>query len=122
MRNRAYRERVNLLDPNIRISEVAVPGLVNAIEKELGITPEIQELLHGAISNFEPETEALVLGCTHYPIVREEIYETWLRIHGSPIDIIDPGEEAAAGFAAYLKRHPEFELMRNTTPPKIIWG
>lgn len=47
----------------------------------------------------------LILGCTHYPIVRREIE----RIMGRNVKIIEPGEHVARAFKIYLKRHPEYE-------------
>jgi len=108
--NRAYRDRVSVLDPDILITEVAVPGLVNLIEAYERDTAGILALLENAISQFEPNTEALVLGCTHYPIVRNEITDLWEKIHGTEIVIVDPGMEAARKFGDYLRRHPEYEL------------
>lgn len=113
--NRAYRDRVHVLDPNIRITEIAVPGLVNLIEAEKRDIAGIQALLEHAISQFEPNTEAMVLGCTHYPLVREEILAIWGLVHGTPLELIDPGMEAAKKFGSYLERHPEFELSRGGT-------
>lgn len=113
--NRAYRDRVNVLDPNIRITEIAVPGLVNLIEAKQRDAAGIHALLENAISQFEPNTEALVLGCTHYPIVRDEIVDLWKKVHGTEIVIVDPGMEAAKKFGDYLKRHPEFELSKGGT-------
>jgi glutamate racemase len=113
--SRAYGDRVRVLNPGISIREIAVPGLVDLIESEARDEASVRRLLEAAIGRFERDTEALVLGCTHYPIVRREILETWQRIHGTTVDIVDPGSEAAARFAGYLLRHPEFRLSEGGT-------
>ena len=99
---------------------MAAPGLVNAIEKELGITDEIQAYICEAITQFEPDTEALILGCTHYPIVAEEVLRIWREIHHTPLELIDPGKEAAIRFATYLERHREFELLKGGKRETIL--
>ncbi len=108
--NRAYGDRVRMLDPSVFVTEIAVPGLVNLLEMDNRDMNAINNLLKQAIVCFEPDTQALVLGCTHYPLVTKEILENWKTIHGTTIEIVDPGLEAAKKFKDYLERHPEFQL------------
>ncbi|MDD2916261.1 MAG: hypothetical protein PHH70_00245 [Candidatus Gracilibacteria bacterium] len=53
---------------------------------------------------FDSDIEALILGCTHYPIIRGVIENC---LPGLPI--IDPGFESAVKFREYLGRHPDIE-------------
>ncbi len=110
--NRAYRDRVHVLDPTIKVQEIAVPWLVNLIEAEKKDNWAIEALLQKAIRQFDSQLEALILGCTHYPLVATQIETIWEAIHGTKILLIDPWFEAAVRFGNYLKRHPEFELSR----------
>ncbi|MDD2745504.1 MAG: glutamate racemase, partial [Candidatus Gracilibacteria bacterium] len=113
--NRAYQDRVHVLDPTIVVQEIAIPGLVNLIEAEKKDVGAIEILLQKAIVQFDSQIEALVLGCTHYPLVADEIQAIWEATHGKKILLIDPGFEAAVRFGDYLNRHPEFELSRGGT-------
>ncbi len=122
VKNRAYRERVRLLDSSIVVEEIAVPWLVNLIEAEVRDPKKIEELLRSAINRFDPENEALVLWCTHYPMVRDQIEQLWYEIHGKSISIIDPGREAAEKFGEYLKKHSEFELLRTKSQPQLFFS
>jgi glutamate racemase len=62
-------------------------------------------ILERYLSRFDPDIEALILGCTHYPILEKQI-----RARLNPkIDIIDSGKEAAKKFQMYLMRHPEIK-------------
>ena len=68
----------------------------------------------------DPQIDTLVLGCTHYPLLKEKI-EGWLQYHreieasefpkpeNAPMmQIISQGELVAQSLADYLKRHPEY--------------
>ena len=69
----------------------------------------------------DPLIDTLVLGCTHYPLLKKEI-DHWLSYHQEieesefPIPINSPqiqtiaqGELEAASLKEYLQRHPEYE-------------
>ena len=69
----------------------------------------------------DSQIDTLVLGCTHYPLLKEMI-EGWLRyheeieesnfpqaIHTEHIRIISQGTLVAKSLADYLRRHPEYE-------------
>lgn len=101
---RTYNERVGLLDDGIVVQEIAAPGLVPLIESWLYNTEGIIEQIEKYVSGFDSDIEAIVLGCTHYPIIRHHIERIFLHL-----PIIDPGHESAKKFKEYLLRHPETE-------------
>ena len=53
----------------------------------------------------EPETDTVVLGCTHYPLLIDKIR----RQVGERAAVVTQGELVAASLADYLKRHPEID-------------
>jgi glutamate racemase len=68
----------------------------------------------------DPEIDTLVLGCTHYPLLKAKI-EGWLRYHEEieesefpipeqpqPVQIISQGSLVADSLKDYLQRHPEY--------------
>ena len=74
----------------------------------------------------DPQIDTLVLGCTHYPLLKEKI-EGWLEYHreieasefpkpeNAPMmQIISQGELVAQSLADYLKRHPEYREQLST--------
>ena len=101
-----YKERVHILDDSVIVEEAAAPWLVPLIEWGMTSGLEIEHLLYDYLSQFSPDIEALVLGCTHYPLIRESIERVWSEIHQkkSP-DIIDPGKEAARKFRGWMERN-----------------
>lgn len=106
VRSGMYKERVHILDDSIIVEEIGAPGLVPLIEQGIIIGTEIDTLLREYLGQFSPNIEALVLGCTHYPLIRESIERTWTVLYDSKIpDLIDPGEEAAKRFSGWMDRH-----------------
>lgn len=109
VRIRAYKERVHILDDSIVVEEVAAPWLVPLIEQGIVSWWEIDTLLREYLSQFSPDIDALILGCTHYPLIRESLEKAWQDIHDSQLpDIIDPGFESAKKFREWMRK--KFDL------------
>lgn len=53
----------------------------------------------------EPDTDTVVLGCTHYPLLLKKI-EAQV---GRRAKVITQGALVAASLADYMKRHPEMD-------------
>ena len=53
----------------------------------------------------DPEIDTIILGCTHYPLLRPLI----ARFVPSRVKIIGQGQIVAGSLADYLKRHPEID-------------
>ncbi len=105
VRIRWYKERVHITDNTIHIEEIAAPGLVPLIEQGIIQWDEIHAFLFEYLSDFSPDIESLVLGCTHYPLVLDAIEKMWGEVHKTktPV-IIDPGVESAKKFRAWMRR------------------
>jgi len=87
----AYTNAINNLDPEIRVFEQSTPLLVhlveeNWIEKDITISI-IRDYLQPIIEN---EIDTLILGCTHYPLLKERIQS----ITGN-ISLVDSSNEIA---------------------------
>jgi len=105
VKTRMYKERVHILDDSVIVEEVSAPWLVPLIERWIFCSSEIDELLSVYLKGFSPHIEALVLGCTHYPLIRGSIERAWKDIHDNKsLDIIDPGIEAAIKFKSWMER------------------
>lgn len=102
---RGYKDRVHILDESVMVEEVACAGLVPLIEQGIVEGEQIERLLEGYLSAFSSDIDALVLGCTHYPLIRESVEKTWKKVWGEKLpDIIDPGEESAKRFIDWVER------------------
>lgn len=105
VRSKMYKERVHMLDSMVIVEEVWAPGLVPLIEEGITSWSGIDMLLRGYLSEFSPDIEALVLGCTHYPLIVESIERVWIELYNKKTpDLIDPGEEAARKFRGWMER------------------
>ncbi len=73
--------------PQLHIERIPAPGLVELIEQ--GDDP--RQLLERLLTPYIGALDALVLGCTHYPLVRQEISD----ILGSDTVLLDGGAGTA---------------------------
>jgi glutamate racemase len=97
-----YASVVERFGRDVRVLHQACPGLVTAIEAGELDTPATEALLRGWLEPMMAEgIDALVLGCTHYPIVRPLIE----RIVGPAVRVIDPAPAVARQVGALLQKH-----------------
>jgi len=81
-----------LYGQNVEIILQPCPGLVDCIERAALETPETEQLLRELLSPMlDAEADTIVLGCTHYPFVRDLIQQ----IAGSSVTVIEPGAAVA---------------------------
>ena len=59
--------------PDMRVSLIPAPGLVELIEAGLADAPQTEALLQQLLGPYVGKLDALVLGCTHYPFVKNAI-------------------------------------------------
>jgi glutamate racemase len=96
----AYQLAISAIDPNVKVVERACPLFVSLAEEGWSDTEVAREVARQYLSDFSAETvSALVLGCTHYPILRRVVGE----IVGEGVTLIDSGEATAAEVKTFLK-------------------
>lgn len=104
----------------ITITQQACPMWVPLIEagehKDEGADYFVEKYLREILAK-DPQIDTLVLGCTHYPLLKEKIERFADRIQTAnadrtqtelPIQIIAQGDLVAKSLADYLKRHGEY--------------
>ncbi len=80
-----------------------VPLVENGyVDKDSSVTRIIADEYISKLRAFSPDS--VILGCTHYPIIRELIADSAKRILGDGIEIIDSGAEAAHEIKAFLTK------------------
>ena len=114
----SYVLELQKIAPDLTITQQACPMWVPLIEagehdKE-GADYFVEKYLQ-EISSKDPQIDTLVLGCTHYPLLKEKI-DGWIRNNrNNPnIQTIAQGELEAKSLADYLKRHPEYREQLST--------
>lgn len=71
--NTIRSERMKELVGNARVDLLACPGLAETIEKYYERDNDKIEAKLSELLEYDESYDAVVLGCTHYPLVREEI-------------------------------------------------
>ncbi len=103
-----YASVVERFAQDVQVLHQPCPGLVKQIEAGELDTPLTEEMLRGWLQPMlDKHIDALVLGCTHYPIVRPLIE----RIVGPCVRIVDP----APAIARQVQRLLESKAL-TTTP------
>lgn len=98
--SRAYLEAVKRVSETTRVFQAGCPMFVPLAEEGWTDEPETRSIAAKYLKDmkiFAPH--ALVLGCTHYPILRDVIQDTI----GENVQLIDSGEATADEVAALLK-------------------
>jgi glutamate racemase len=95
----AYQRAIRELDPGIEVVAAPCPLFVPLVEEGWLLDPITQEV---AVRYLEPLMEegvdTLVLGCTHYPMLKEVIS----MVMGHVVTLIDSAEETAVKLKKYL--------------------
>jgi len=110
IKSSAYTRAIQALDPRIEVRTTACPLFVPLAEEgwaEHPIALQVaQEYLGGLGLG---DIDALVLGCTHYPL-----FKTILgQVFGPEVALVDSAEETAAAVARVLA---EGDLLRRSPP------
>lgn len=124
VQSRTYRERMNILDIDLHVEEIALSGdLVRAIEAHLPVQhchtiedlhtlessfiqrdrcviqwiPLVRDYFSPYISAWD---ETVILGCTHYSYLRQAISMMYPEL-----TVVDPSCESAHKLDIYIKKH-----------------
>lgn len=107
IKSNAYKLELEKLKPELKIEQQATPLLVPLIEEGWAHKPETKMILKKYLRPLKAkQIDALILGCTHYPFLHQEI----AAIMGRRIFVPQPGEIIAKSLADYLARHEELGL------------
>lgn len=94
--------------PQFRTVSVACPMWVPLVENKeydsTGADYFVEKYVEQLFAE-EPETDTIILGCTHYPLLIDKIR----RQVGERAAIVTQGELVAASLQDYLSRHPEMD-------------
>ncbi len=100
VRSGVYTKVIRGIDPQIRVIEKACPLFVPLVEegfKEHEVTREIIEYYLESLR--ATDIDAMILGCTHYPLLRSRIREYM----GKEIQIVNPAYETAIDLKTLLE-------------------
>jgi len=96
-----YEQLVRTLDAGVRMTSVACPRLVPLIESDDPFGPQtVAAVREYAEPLKEAGVDTVVLGCTHYPLIRP-IFQ---RVFGRGVTLVFSAEETAREVAETLAR------------------
>ena len=97
-----YRKSIRKHNKFIKVDELATPLLVPAIEEGFKNHPITHSIIYNYLSNSKLKNiETLILGCTHYPLLIDEIKQ----YYGNRVRVIDSPHIVASQLKIILDKH-----------------
>jgi glutamate racemase len=103
--SRSFELELKKLDPGVEVLQQACPLLVPLIEHGEQDWEGTTMILRRYLAPLQGRVDTLILGCTHYSILKEQIR----AVMGNGQELICSGQVTAAKLVDYLQRHPEME-------------
>jgi glutamate racemase len=105
MRSQEYLHAIKEIDPMIGVYQKACPELVAIVEEGEADSPRAEKILRRDLADIvQLGADTLVLGCTHYPLLKPAIG----RVYPGSFALID----SATTTAAKVERHLEHSRLR----------
>ncbi|MGB0756950.1 MAG: glutamate racemase [Patescibacteria group bacterium] len=110
-----YQKRITAYaanrNQNVEVHPLATPELVPLIEGNT-LVETLEETLERILAPLiKRKIDTLILGCTHYPLIRQHIE----RVVGHKVVVIDPSVEMTKQLIDYLAKHESFSENLSTT-------
>lgn len=97
-----YGKKIQSIDKHIEFTSLATPLLVPMIEEGIVANQITRDIVANYLSHASlQEINALILGCTHYPVIKQEI-ANYYNEKGQQVTIIDSAETVAKSLQAFL--------------------
>ena len=106
IRSESYNLEIQKLHPDIQVTGVACPFWVPLVEYNEADSPGADYFVKKRIDQImqkDPQIDALILGCTHYPLLMPKI----LKYLPAGVRIVSQGDYVASSLKNYLERHPQ---------------
>jgi glutamate racemase len=115
MRSQEYLHAIKEIDPMVGVYQKACPELVDIVEAGDADSPRAERVLHKDLEEIvQLGADTLVLGCTHYPLLKPAIR----RVYPGCFELID----SATTTAAKVERHLDHSRLRASgeNPPHEV--
>ena len=106
IKSESYDLEIRKLHPDVEVTGVACPFWVPLVEYNEADSPGADYFVKKRIDQImrlDPQIDAIILGCTHYPLLMPKI----LKYLPSGVRIVPQGEYVAGSLKSYLERHPD---------------
>lgn len=102
VRSAMYEKIMEAMDPEVSVTAKACPLFVPLVEEGFTKHPVTDEIIDYYLESMtKSDIDALILGCTHYPLLRSRIRE----YVGEKITLVNPAYETAMDLKKILKDH-----------------
>ena len=106
-----YRKKIQSLSPTTQVTSLACPKFVPIVESNSYRSSLAKKVVYEALRDLTGEVDTVVLGCTHYPLLRPIIQ----NVLGKDVKLIDSGAECARDISVLLNY---FEINHSRTEKK----
>jgi glutamate racemase len=102
LQSQEYLHAIREANPTIGVLPKAAPQLVELVEAGKSNAPETEAVLRDALQDIlDYRADTLILGCTHYPLLRPLIR----KIAGDNVTVVDSAETTAARVTRVLAKN-----------------
>ena len=91
LREEKFDTLLSRFHENCSVTKIPMPGLVQLVEAGKTGTPEMEDLLRNLLNPYMGRLDAVVLGCTHYPLAAKDIS----KVLGQTVVLLDGGDGTA---------------------------
>ena len=99
IQSQAYEKALKSINSEVKVESLACPPFVPLVERGIFDGPEAEAIVDQALQPLDGfEFDTLILGCTHYPLLKEVIAK---RV-GPSIELISSGDETAREVSSLL--------------------
>ncbi len=126
LQSQEYLHAIKEENPTIGVLPKAAPLLVDLVEQDRAQAPETEAVLRETLRDvFAYQADTLILGCTHYPLLRPVIE----KISQGRLKIVDSAETTAArvarilavnGLACAANQTPHHQIYVTGSPEKFL--
>ena len=101
-----YRKKIQSLSPEMDVRSLACPKFVPLVESNELQSSVTKKVVYETLKPLAGKVDTLVLGCTHYPLLRPIIQ----NVMGPKVQLIDSGAECVRDISVLLNY---FEINRS---------
>ena len=107
-----YRQKIEALSPEMQVESLACPKFVPLVESNELHSSLTKKVVYETLQPLAGRVDTLVLGCTHYPLLRPIIQNRM----GPNVKLIDSGAECVRDISVLLNY---FEINRSREKQKL---
>ncbi len=107
-----YKQKIQALSPEMQVESLACPKFVPLVESNSYQSSLAKKVVYETLRPMMGKVDTLVLGCTHYPLLRPIIQNAM----GKDVKLIDSGAETARDISVLLNY---FQINRSRTAAQL---